>query len=144
VSQENVDLVRKVYAPGDFLSMSAAHIDTAFRDYLDDRFEFRLPPDYPEGEPVFRGREGVLRMTAMLRETWDEWRFEPERFLDAGERVLVFGRIVATGGASGVPIELESAHVWTIRGGRALSMHAYRDSSEALAAAGLTTAAPVE
>ena len=76
-------------------------------------------------------------MIAMLRETWGEWNFEPERFLDAGDHVVVFARIEAEGGASGVPIELETTHVWTIRGGRAVSMHAYRDRSEALEAARL-------
>jgi hypothetical protein len=50
---------------------------------------------------------------------------------------VVFGRIIAKGGASGVPIEVVTAHVWTIRGGRATSMQAYRDRSEALEAAGL-------
>jgi hypothetical protein len=33
-------------------------------------------------------------------------------------------------------IELETTHVWTIKGGRAVPMHAYRDRSEALDAAG--------
>jgi hypothetical protein len=37
-----------------------------------------------------------------------EW---PERFLDAGDHVVVFARIEAEGGASGVPIELETTHV---------------------------------
>jgi hypothetical protein len=49
---------------------------------------------------------------------------------------VVFARIEAEGGASGVPIELETTHVWTIKGGRAVPMHAYRDRSEALDAAG--------
>jgi ketosteroid isomerase-like protein len=73
----------------------------------------------------------------MLREAWGEWRLVPERFLDAGDRVVVFARVVGKGGASGAPFELETTHVWTILGGRATSAHAYRDRSEALEAAGL-------
>jgi ketosteroid isomerase-like protein len=132
MSEENVELVRRLYALGDLLSLSPDQIDRAFRDYLDDEFEARLPPDYPEGEPVFRGREGVAQMSAMIRETWAEWHFEPECFLDAGDRVVVFVHIVGKGGASGVPVELESTHVWTIRAGRAASLHAYRDRAQAL------------
>ena len=97
-----------------------------------------MPPDYPEGQPVFRGRDGFDEMTAMLAGAWSKWRLEPERFLDAGDRVVVFARIIAEGGTSGVPIEVETAHVWTIRGARATSMHAYRDRSQALEAAGLS------
>jgi ketosteroid isomerase-like protein len=74
---------------------------------------------------------------AMLREAWSEWRFVPERFFDAGDRVLVFAHIIAVGHESGVPIELATAHLWTIRAGRITSARIYRDRSEALEAAGL-------
>jgi ketosteroid isomerase-like protein len=36
-----------------------------------------------------------------------------------------------------VPIEVEVTHVWTIHDGRATSLDAYRDRSQALEAAGL-------
>ena len=139
MSQENVKIVRSLYeiGAGDWFSVAPDQIDRAFREYVDEQFEARLPSDYPEGEPVFRGREGFDEMLAMLGDTWGKWRLEPERFLDAGDRVVVFARILAEGGASGVPIEVETAHVWTIRGARAVSMHTYRDRSQALEAAGL-------
>jgi ketosteroid isomerase-like protein len=138
MSQENVELTRRVYGEGDLLTTTPAQIDRLFREELDEDFEFRLPADYPEGEPVFRGREGFKRLRAMLSETWGEFHFEPERFLDAGDRVVVFARIVGRGGASGAPFELETTHVWTIKRGRAVSVHAYRDRTEALKAAGLS------
>jgi hypothetical protein len=53
----NVDLIRNLNDLGDFLSITPEQIDAAFRDYLEAEFEVRLPPDYPEGGPVFRGRE---------------------------------------------------------------------------------------
>jgi ketosteroid isomerase-like protein len=137
MSQENLELVESVYgliAPG--IHTAPDQIDRLFPDRLDERFELHLPSDYPEGEPIFRGREGMTRFIAMLRDTWGDWRYEPEQFQDAGERLVVFGRILAKGGASGVPIELKTAHVWTIREGRATSMHVYRDRSEALEAVG--------
>jgi ketosteroid isomerase-like protein len=138
MSQENVEIVRRAYEGGDFLANATSERwDRAFREYLDKEFELRLPPDYPEGEPVFRGRDGVDQYIAMLRESWREWRSEPERFLDAGERVVVFVRITGKGAASGAPFDLEITHVWTIHAGRATSLQAYRDRSQALGAAGL-------
>jgi ketosteroid isomerase-like protein len=137
MSEENLDLVRQFYADFEFPSVSTEQIDQVFRDSLDEDFELRLPSDYPEGEPVFRGRDGFDQLIAWLRDTWDQWRIEPERFLDAGDLVVVFGRIVARGGASGAPIALETTHVWTIHSGRAMSVHAYRDRAEALEAAGV-------
>ena len=76
-------------------------------------------------------------MVATLRLAWREFRFVRERFLDAKDRVVVFARLVAVGHESGVPIELETTHVWTVRDRRVTSMRAYRNRSEALEAAGL-------
>jgi ketosteroid isomerase-like protein len=142
VSHENLELVRRWYAllpdlrdtnPND----DPAFLDRVFRDYLDEEYQLRLPSGYPEGEPVFRGREGLAQLVAMLRDAWSEWRFETERFVDAGDRVVVFVRVVARGSASGVPIELPDAHVLTLRDGRITSTTVYRERSEALQAAGL-------
>jgi ketosteroid isomerase-like protein len=137
MSRENVELVRNLYALELFLTANPDAIDRAFRDYLDEQVEVHLPPDYPEGEPVFRGREGAAQIRTMLQEVWGEWRLEPERFLDAGDRVVVFARLVGKGGASGAPFEMETTHVLTIHAGRVASLHAYRDRSEALEAVGL-------
>jgi uncharacterized protein len=142
MSQEDVEVVRGFYEWLPSLrdvdpTEDRATLDLAFRDYLDEEFETRLPDDYPEGEPVFRGREGLARYAAMLRDAWSEWRFEPERFIDAGDRVVVFQRVVATGRASGAPIELTSTQVVTVRHGRMTESRVYRDRSEALEAAGL-------
>ena len=112
-------------------------VDRLLRDYVDARFELHLPPDYPEGEQVLRGREGMDAFAAVLQETWSEWQCVPERYLDTENRVLVFARLVAVGHESGVPIELETNHIWTIRNGRSTSMCVYRDRSEALEAVGL-------
>ena len=107
MSEENVELARRLYAEGDLLHATTEQIDRVFREDLDVGFGFRLPGDYPEGEPVFRGRDGVDQLAAMLSETWRDWHFEPERFLDAGDRVVVFARIVGQGAASGVPLEVD-------------------------------------
>ncbi|HEV2981310.1 MAG TPA: nuclear transport factor 2 family protein [Solirubrobacteraceae bacterium] len=138
----NIELVRGWYAllpslGGSDPNDDPAFFDRIFRDYLDEDYELRLPGGYPEGEPVFRGREGLAQLIAMLRNAWAEWRFEPERFIDAGDQVVVFVRVVAEGSASGVPIELPDAHLVSLRDGRLTSTHVYRDREEALEAAGL-------
>jgi ketosteroid isomerase-like protein len=138
MSRDNVSLMRDLYELLPSLrEPDSDAVDRLFRDYADARFELHLPADYPEGEQVLRGREGMDAFAAVLRETWSEWRFVPERFLQAHDCVLVFARLVAVGHESGVPIELETNHIWTIRNGRATSMCVYRDRLDALGAAGL-------
>jgi ketosteroid isomerase-like protein len=142
MSQENVEIVRRWYDSMPSLRDSdpeqeAAVLDEMFRDYLDEHYELHLPGGYPEGDPVFRGREGIVALLAMLRDAWSEWRFEPERFFDAGDQVVVFVLVVATGRASGMPIELPDAHLVAMRDGRMTSSRVYRDRTEALDAVGL-------
>jgi hypothetical protein len=72
MSEENVELVRRWYRSLPDLrdtnpDNDRETIDQAFRDYLDEH-GLRLPAGYPEGEPVFRGREGVTQLLAMLRD----------------------------------------------------------------------------
>jgi len=138
MSQEDVSLVRHLYeVVPNMLDADPSVVDRVLREYVDEHFEVQLPSEYPEGEQVHRGREGMDAMVATFREAWSEWRFLPERFLDAQDHVVVFVRVVAVGHESGVPIELEAAHVWTIRNGRARSMRVYRKRSAALEAVGL-------
>jgi ketosteroid isomerase-like protein len=109
MSQENVELVRAVYALGSKgLETDPADWDRAFREYLDEQYELHMGRGYPEGEQVLRG-----------------------------DRVVVFVRVVARGGASEVPIGLETAHVVHVRRGRITSTWFYRDRSDALEAVGL-------
>ena len=133
----NVDIVRELYDLGSLLEAEPEVVNRLGGEYADDEFEVHLPADYPEGEQVFRGREGMTALTAALRELWSEWRFVPERFLDAGDHLLVFALLIARGHESGVPIELETTHVWTFRDGQATAMRVYRDRAEALEAVGL-------
>jgi len=142
MSQENVELVRRLYAEAPFrLAIGPdderAVLDRLFRDHFEEQLEIRMPADYPEGEQVLRGREGFAQLVGMLRETWTEFRFEAERFIDAGGRVAVFVRVLAEGGASGVATERKTAHIWTVRDGRLSSIQIYLDRAQALEAVGL-------
>lgn len=138
MSLENVELVHRSYRMLEELQEAKPHaLEHAFRDCFDERVEVRIPDAYPEGAQVFRGREGLTRWVASTKEIWDEWRFEPERFLDAGEQVVAFVRVLARGGSSGVTLDRKTAHVWTLRDRRVTRCEVYLDRSEALEAVGL-------
>ena len=144
MSQREVELVRRVYEDGGPIVLPLSPdeervlLDRMFSEYLAERFEVRMPPDYPEGEQLLYGRQGMSRLLAMLRDSWTVFRFETERFIAAGDRVVVFIRVIAEGGVSHLPTERRTAHVWTVRDGRAASIRIYRDRDEALEALGLT------
>jgi ketosteroid isomerase-like protein len=137
MSRQNVDLVRRSYRLlGELREAKPCALEHAFQECFDEGLEVRIPDAYPEGAQVFRGREGLKRWVASTREIWDEWRFEPERFLDAGDQVVVLVRVVARGGSSGVSLDRETAHLWTLRDRRVTRCEVFLDRSEALEAVG--------
>ena len=106
--------------------------DDGYSAWFAERFELALPPSYPEGEQTFRGRAGLKRWIGSIKEIWDEWRMEQERFIVAGDKVVVLIHIVARGHLSGVALDRETAHVWSTADGRVTRCEVYFDRAEAL------------
>jgi hypothetical protein len=130
----NVEVVQSLYADLDLAKVRARALDVA--DLVDPAFELHPPEQSPDLQ-TYRGLEGLLAYLAMQLDLWDDAAFETEQFIDAGDRVVVFGRFSVRGKASGVPVTILSAHVWTVREGRAVSMVIYSDRTEAVEAVGL-------
>jgi len=101
------------------------------RDLIDDELEYVNPPYAVEAGT--RHDRGALRT---IREVYPDFRVEPERFVDAGEDVVVVG--VARGtSASGIEAQWRQGYVWTVRNGRAIRFRWFNDPDEALKAVGL-------
>ncbi len=79
----------------------------------------------------------MQRWVATTKEIWEEWRFERQRFMSAGDKVVALVRVVARGALSGVPLDRETAHLWTVKHGRVTRCEIYLDRSDGVAAAGL-------
>jgi ketosteroid isomerase-like protein len=132
-----VELVRRSYRMlEDLRKAPDGPADRELRELVHGRFELRLPPVYPDSQ-VFRGADGLKRWVVRTKEVWGEWEFQLERFRDLGDRVLVFVHLVAEGGLSGVRLERDTAHVWTLAGGKVTRCEVYLDRAEALEALGL-------
>jgi ketosteroid isomerase-like protein len=143
VRPEDIELLERLYAEGGpfWLPLDAHEerelLDRMFDEFYDEHVETVMPSDYPEGEQVYVGRRGMSGVIALLRDSWTEWRFEAERIVDAGDRAVVLVRVIARGGASGLPSERETAHVWSARDGRLAAIQIFRERADALAAVGL-------
>jgi ketosteroid isomerase-like protein len=129
------ELVADAYSFIEDIQVGRRHdYDDGYPECFDEAFELSLPPGYPEGEQVFRGRKGLKRWIDGIREIWDEWRMEQERFIVAGEQVVVLVHICARGHRSGVSLDRETAHIWSIAGDRVTKCEVYFDRAEALEA----------
>jgi ketosteroid isomerase-like protein len=68
-------------------------------------------------------------------EAFDPIRWEPRELIPTGRHVLVRARIVASGAASGTPIEVDEAQVWTFRDGLIVRLQGFPTMDEARATA---------
>jgi ketosteroid isomerase-like protein len=139
MSQENVEIVRRGY---ETMTRVLAEWPSELPDlseFLDPEIEWRGPREFPDlAEPRY-GHEGVLSYIGTLFEALEEYRMVPEEFIDAGpDRVLVFSREGGRGKGSGAEVFTQpTAHLWTIRDGRAIRMQSYWERPDALKAAGI-------
>ena len=128
-----IAIVRDAYQFIEDIQEDRRHdFDDAYLEWFDERFELLPPPTYPEGAQVFRGRAGLKRWIAVTKEIWDEWRLMAERFVVAGDQVVVLVRVIAQGHVSGVRLDRETAHIWDIADGRVTRCEVFLDRSEAL------------
>src|SRR5918998_3493589 len=105
MSQNNVDPPRRIH--------EAWGRGESVREFLAEDMEYVNP-----GYAVEPGTRVGRKAFGSVRETYPDFRFHIERFIDAGDgAVVVLGRYTASGGASGVPLDGEHGYVWTIRDG---------------------------
>jgi ketosteroid isomerase-like protein len=136
MSREDVEMVRQGYE-----AMNSGDLERALAGFAPD-FELHLAKDAGtvfglDFRDSYRGIEGFTQFLARLSEAWAEFRWEPIEYRDAGDRVIVFIRMIARGRGSGIEIDQEMAHVCHVRGGKVVRHETYFDRDEALEAAGL-------
>jgi ketosteroid isomerase-like protein len=134
VSQKNVEVVRRLMALGEqarFSERPPPHTDLVAPDAEIDLSSRVFNP------ATYRGYEGWARLNAELREVWAEWEVVPERFFDAGDRVVTVEIVRGRGRSSDVVIEARYASIWTLRRGRVTRIEVGIDPDEALQAVGL-------
>jgi uncharacterized protein len=105
--------------------------DMTAAEPLEARIEWTEPGEFPR-RGTYHGRDGVKQYRTRSRAAWAELNIEPERFIMAGDRivVLVHARVRPDGSNHWQDISL--ADVYTVRNGRVVEMQAFADRQEAL------------
>lgn len=144
MSHENVEIVRRIYAaldlsvPGSVSRFGGP--PESIHGLMDPEIEWQGPREFPDLAETVHGYEGIASYGARIAEAFDDYRMAPERFIDAGDdRVLVFSREGGRGKGSGAEVQTHlTAHLWTLKDGKAVRMQSYWERTDALAAAGLS------
>jgi uncharacterized protein len=130
MSQENVEIVRRLYD-----ALNRGDWDAVFLDTHPD-FEIALQRA-PDGG-THRRREAVQRFGEDYIEAFDNMVFEPEKFFENGDQVLVLLTRRARPKGGSTDLVVRNGHLWTVREGRILSMKSFPDPDKALEAVGLS------
>ena len=132
MSRANIEIIRRVYdrwRGGD---------PSAF-DVLDEEIELHPDPaaDWVGVNDVYRGHEGVRRYLSQVYEAFDDYRPEVEDFLAIEDKVITLAVEHGRGRGSGAQVESRrTAHVWTVRGSKAIRLDLYLDRARAFEAVG--------
>jgi ketosteroid isomerase-like protein len=127
MSQENVELVRRVYD-------AAARRDTAAVLALYDESVELDNSRLMVGGGVYRGHDGLRRAFREWHEAWEHVEYDYDELIDAGEHVISLVTRHGQGRASGIAVEMPLALVWIIRDGKVVRVVWYQTRADALEA----------
>ena len=105
---------------------------------LDPQIEWTEPAEFPGGGTC-HGRGAVKGYLKQSRDGWAEGSSEPERFITAGDHIVVFVHAKFRPKDSSQWQEVRLADVYTVRGGKIVQMNAFADRDRALNWAGANT-----
>ena len=125
MTRAEVELVSAAYA-----AWNAGDLNSAL-ELADADIEVVQDPQIP-GAVTVAGREAFGRCLSSFFETWESFEITPTTIRQVGNRVLVIAHVNARGKTTQVPVETDTAHVLTLRDGRAIRWESYADPAEAL------------
>jgi ketosteroid isomerase-like protein len=134
MSQENVEFVRQAIEALNRRDLRAlaeiSHEDLEWTSAL---------AAVDTGGAAYRGSQTWPSYFSVMDQTWEAWRIEQPRILDAGgDCVAAVLRLVGTGRGSGVRVDREVGLTYRIKDGQMWRMQVYLDPREALEAVGLS------
>src|SRR5262245_34645258 len=97
VSQQNVATAKRIYE-----ARNRGDVDAVIEE-CDPNVEWRPHLASLSGQPI-HGRDGVREYLTSLQDEFESFHHEPERFMDAGDKVVVFLQAQARGRGSGVDV----------------------------------------
>lgn len=123
------DALRDTYA-----ALNRNDIEAVVKPF-DTQIEWIEPAEYTGGG-TFHGRAAVKAHLSQARGTWAEGSCEPERFIVAGDKVIVFIYVRVRLKHETEWREGRHAAVYTFRNGKAIEMRIFDDNRQALEWAG--------
>jgi ketosteroid isomerase-like protein len=131
MSQENVEIVRRIWEADQRRDVAAVHAAYAAEIEWEDNNS--LWGDWG----VARGPDGIRQAWRRWYEAFEDVQMEFGEVADVGDEVIVTYPLHARGRGSGAEVNQSFTLVWTVRGGKVVRVRSYGAREEALEAVGL-------
>jgi ketosteroid isomerase-like protein len=128
MSQENVELLRRALESPDPEALFAI---------LDANVEWDFVGAFPEATTHY-GPDGVREFLGQWAGAFDDFGFEADDVIEAGDFALVSLHQWGRGKETGAQVDSRTWQVFAFRVGKVISCHGYATKAEALEAAGVS------
>lgn len=123
----DVEIVREAYE-----ALNQGDVERALAA-LDEQAEWYEHSDLPDAGN-YRGKVAIRTFLGSFLESWEDFVQETEDVIAGDGCVLILLRSRSRGKSSGISVEAQYAHLWTMQKGRGVRVDAYLDRDEALRA----------
>jgi uncharacterized protein len=130
-ARANIEALRPLYE-----EWSKGNWSPRFDVYASD-FEWGWSEEFPGLGRPSRDLETKSQRLREWLSPWQDWRCQAEDYVATGEVVVVLCRYTGRGKESGVEVDSQGAHLWTMRSGKAIRLEVFSSRQKALAVAGL-------
>lgn len=122
----NEQLVRDLYAS--FAAGDAAGVLGAFHPEIVWMEAENI--NYADGNPYVGPQAVGEGIFGRIMTEWDNFTVSPEKLVDGGDTVVAMGRYRGVYKATGLPLNAQFAHAWTIRDGQVVGFQQYADTAQ--------------
>jgi len=131
MSQETVEIAKRAVD-----AFNRGDMDEAFA-LLDPNVRWTTADDEPDPQ-TYVGHEGVRQLIASLLQIWEQgFTMKAHEFIDLGDVVVVPFTSHVQARGSGVALDADETHVFTVHDGKILCVREYRTKDAALQALGM-------
>ncbi len=130
-TSDNVALLSLVYA-----EWGRGNFQPRF-EFYDPEMEWGWSPEFPGIAGVYRDPAERSKRLHEWLSPWEHWTCEAEKYIEHGEHVVVLCRYRGRGKGSGAEVDVNGAHVWTLRDGKVIRLEAFASAVSALESVGL-------
>ena len=132
MSQENVETMKRAIERFN----RGGEDDAVLDDFYSPEAVYHSRDDEPD-TGVYRGRDAIKGLAHMWRDTFEDFAYEVDEYLDRGDVLVMLGWVRVRARGSAAPIREPYTWVVKMHDGRVVEVHEYRTKQEALKAVGL-------